>query len=74
VSDRKRHAILVRLLSREQRDAIMSLVRNGENASAALRRVLLAAADRMDLDRDVAPASERARQGGEAKALRKVKQ
>jgi hypothetical protein len=51
-----RHAILVRLLSAEQREAIEAHAHRtrtspSESLSAALRRILLSAAGRSDLDR-----------------------
>jgi hypothetical protein len=65
--------VLVRLLSAEQREAIEQHVHRTrvsptETPTAGLRRVLLAAAGRSDLDRAVESPTERARRGGEARA------
>ena len=62
-----RPAILVRLLSPEQRAAIAALVAPGETLSSACRRVLLAAAGRADLDRPIVPLPERGGLGGAAR-------
>jgi hypothetical protein len=71
--ERTRTAILVRMLDGEigvqQRAAIEQLARPGESLSAAMRRVLLAAADRSDLDHEAVHVAERAAQGGRARAL-----
>ncbi len=73
VTDRPRYALLVRLLSREQREAIVEACaerfRAGDTRSvtAILRSALLGWAGRADLDRDIEPQAERARLGGIAK-------
>lgn len=64
-----RHAVLVRLLSAEQREAIERIERlPGESLSAACRRVLLCYVGRADLHREVEPQAVRAARGGHAKA------
>lgn len=65
---RERQAVLVRLLSTEQRAAVESIPRRpGETLTACLRRVLLEAAGRSDLDRAVEPLEVRAAKGAAAR-------